>query len=147
MLELGAQLYNLTPRDLQTSFLDPFFRSGTVTLAAAQANNNVELTLPVDRSLYVHSLIFDLAAEAATNWESFSVNARRSGELVALVYQEAITPVLNTRYSKTIPIDLVLPPGADRIRFGATRLTTTNAVTATFQVLGYLIPPGEIARA
>lgn len=148
MLEIGSQLYNLTDRDRQTIFLEPFLRRTTVTLAAAGTTAQCDFSLPIDRCLYLHSVVFDLAAEAATNWESWSVNIRRPGlELAGILYQEAITPVLNTRVSRTLSIGFVCPPGVNLIRFGASRVTTTNAVNASAELVGYLMPAGEIGRA
>lgn len=148
MLEIGSQLFNLTDRDRQTIFLEPFLRRTSVTLAAASATANMDFSLPIDRCLYLHSVVFDLAAEAATNWESWGVQIRRPGlELAGILYQEAITPVLNNRVSKTIPIQFICPPGVNLVRFGASRVTTTNAVIANVELVGYLMPAGEIGRA
>ena len=61
MLTLGQQLYSLTLRDQTTSFVDPFLRRNNVTAGAGQALVNIDIPVPIDRSLYIHSIVFDLA--------------------------------------------------------------------------------------
>lgn len=148
MLTFGDQLYQLTLRDLTTAFVDPFFRSASSTLAAASANGNVQIPVPVDRSLFLHSFVIDMSAEAVTQWESWSIIAKRANnETVGFPYQRALVPVANQRISDTYNVGIILPPGIVALQFGPTRIGTTNGVGFSFTVNGYLIPPGKINRA
>lgn len=145
MFNVGQQLYNLTSRDMQTSFLDPFFRTQTGTAAITQNNAAVNFTLPIDRSLYIHSVVFLCQAEAATDWISVQVAVGQSGGSVG-VFRQSTNSVLADEFQATYFMDLILPPGINTLQLQANRTGTTGAANSIMTVNGYLIPAGGINR-
>lgn len=147
MLRFGDQLYQLTARDMTTSYLDPLFRAlPTVSAGVGVVTAQAQLALPADRALFIHSVIISGLAEAATQWNSFTLGAIQQGVTVTTFYAKGISSAIGSAYTETISFELVLPPNVTSLAFSLNRSGTTGAVNANFTMVGYLIPPGKINR-
>lgn len=149
MLNIGDQLYQLTLRDQTTSYIDPFFRAlAPISLGVGVSTGTTSLNIPPDRALWLHSLIFSGAAEAATQWNAFTLGLVQAGIQVTTIVAKGLSSTLASAYTETYLMGngLVIPPQTSALNFNLSRAGTTGAVNATFTAIGYLIPPGRINR-
>lgn len=160
MFTFGEQLYRTTQRDEETLLVDPVFRFAPGTIAAASASGSVDIPVPLDRSLFVHSFTIELGATALSTWELVfltlkdRVGATLPGAVFAignagqtLVGESQANSGVGAGCRFNRVFQLILPPGISAISCTAQRLVTTNAATFGFGINGYTIPPGRIGRA
>lgn len=160
MFNFGESLYRLTQRDEETLLIDPFFRVASGSVAAASLFSSVNIAVPIDRSLFIHTLQIALIASALSTWESASVSLIDSngtalsaglfaiggaGSVILGDNQANSGAGLGARINRVL--ELALPPFISAVRLDVTRLVSTNAATFALGISGYTIPPGRIGRA
>lgn len=156
MLTVGQGLYQLTERDNATLYVDSYFRAATVSIAAGTAAGSVDLAIPIDRCLFLHSFLIKGDPTPLSTWNSFKLNlTSNDGTTVYQIYADTNEAGLNSDNGAAAagstctiyrPISLMLPPSVSKITYLAQRAVTTNAATATINLMGYLIPPGRFGR-
>jgi hypothetical protein len=157
MLALGSQLYELTQRDQTSLFVDPYFRTATVTIAATASTGTATFSFPKDSCIYLHSLVWAGNNAALANWTAMAVSITNAQGNAFRIFaaQGDGTSTLNGDnqaggIGKAISIwrrhDLIIPPGTSSLSIGCTRADTTNAINFQVDVVAYLIPPGRIGR-
>lgn len=158
MLSLGQDLYQESQRDLVGVQLESFFRQTSAPLGIGIASAQLFVSTPPDRLLWIHSYSFDgQAGAAAARW----LNAQL--ELIAPDTGTGVICTLATKrnafgiscdgeapsnligYTVGLGGGLLLPRGIS-LRMTAQRSDTTVAGSAVLTVLGYLVPPGNVAR-
>jgi hypothetical protein len=164
MLNLGAQLYQLTERDRATLGIEPFFRSLSLTAVGAATSGYGTITWPRDRALYIKkATAFFANPPGAFNWTEFAVGAGStdtSTQHVLYVRGHPSSAVAMPGDDMTSPpaagvgvvvstpnLDLILPPGINLMSFTGYRNGGVANGDFTVYVTGYLIPPGQIGRS
>jgi hypothetical protein len=162
MLTFGQDLYVPTSRDAQTLQLEPWFRVVQGTVAAAADTATVSLPIPPDRCLYVQQLQIALNGAALSTWNYASVALNdaignfmgglftvgdQTGTLPTLIGEACATSGAGIGVRLNRQIQFVLPPQLGAINLSVRRSVNTNAATFGLAVIGYLLPPGGIARA
>lgn len=149
MLSIGEQLYQLTLRDQTTAYMDPFFRAlSPVALGIGVSTGSASLQIPTDRALWLHSLIFSGSAEAATQWNAFTLALAQAGVQVTTIVAKGLNSAVGSSYTETFQMGngLLIPPNTSALNFNLSRAGTTGVANASFTAVGYLIPPGRINR-
>lgn len=156
MFTIGQGLYNLTERDRTTLFVDPFYRQFVVSAGAASLVGAADLNLPLDRALYINSIVFNGAPTALSRWTNFELNAlANSGSTGFLLAKYLGAPLIGDNSLATAvgdgcvinrDLNLVIPPNTNALRFSVTRDVVGNAASCTINLSGFLIPPGGIGR-
>lgn len=153
MLTFGEQLYRLTERDEATILIDPFQRAVSAQMGVGVANLVTGPTgqipnIPVDRSLWIHSIQILGGPEAATAYRELGIQlVRGDGSLHQLWLDNQVNGAAGAGVARYIPVGLALPPGSQSPAVNAVRVGTTGVATVTMWITGYLIPPGRIVRS
>lgn len=157
MLTIGQQLYDLTERDLSGLFVDPFFRTQTVSVAAAAAGGSATFNLELDKSLFLHNISITLNNAALSTWYGMAIDVYNAQANVFRIFSANgdSGSTLNGDYQAggagrgiaiTRTFNLIIPPNSSSIVVAANRATTTNPVDFRVDIVGYKIPPGRIGR-
>jgi hypothetical protein len=155
MFQVGEKLYNLTERDRSTLYVDSFFRSATVTIAALSDTGEALLAVPLDRALYINNFTLIGDGVALSTWTTLSIRAVSDAGVVyrlgtflsaALVGDNASTSGAGVNVVINRLLGLIIPPNTKSISLSAARSGNTNAATATIAISGFLLPPGGIGR-
>lgn len=156
MLTVGQGLYQLTERDQATLYVDSYFRGGTVSIAAGTTAGSLDLPIPIDRCLFIHSVNIKGDPTALSTWTNFRLNVTSNdGTSVFQIFSATNEAGLASDNGAAAAgstctlfrvFQIMLPPSVSKVTFLASRAVTTNAATATINLSGYLIPPGRFGR-
>lgn len=157
MFSIGQQLYELTDKDQQTLFVDPFFRTVSVTIPALSNNGDAIFNLPLDRALWISSLIIRFDNASVSTWHSAQAYVTNTVGNRFQIFDSAgnATSILNgdyqnggvgTSFSINRQLDLLIPPQTSSLIVGTSRTGNTNPVNFVAYVAGYLLPPGRVGR-
>ncbi len=154
MLNFGQDLYRLTARDEETLLVEPYFRAVAANIGAGLVSATATFITPLDRCLYLHS-VMTLANPGATHtWSIISVLIGSPDGVVSQVLSDRrglltgdgnAAAVGGTTVSFRDDLRILLPPGV-RVLVFCEKNAATNAAFFTANVHGYLVPPGQIGR-
>jgi hypothetical protein len=151
MLTLGSELYQLTDRDLQTVQLEELNLTGSVSWALAQNTLAVfTQALPLDRVYYLGAFTAQVdSGAAAARLTSLQLQVTPAGGGIPVVVWRKAGDELGSRTSNlwgdTAYPRVILPRGGTLSLLGV-RSDTTAVGTVSWSVMGFMIPPGSIAR-
>lgn len=147
MISFGQQLYRLTSRDLETLQVEPFFRTVAGTIVSNAPAGSVEFRLPLDRALYVHSLIWNGGLRSGSSYSAIRASFSDGGNFVQGQIFEQEFDTLLTTFAQTRVLELLVPPQSGKIQLTFLNAAVPATATITGTICGYLIPPGAIGRA
>ena len=155
MITFGQGLYNLTDRDRSTLYVDSFFRSVGISIAALSDTATATIAIPLDRCLYLNNFSINLSAAALSTWTGIRLDAVSDAGVnyrivtigsAAILGDNASTSGANVQVFLNRNPQLLLPPNTRSLSFSGFRSGNTNAVTGDISLNAYLLPPGGIGR-
>lgn len=145
---IGDYLYELTPRDMQRSWLDPLAFKVLNSVVAINVNNTY--VVPTAQALILYSAnvaSFAGATQTVTSQDLY-ISAEGDAALVRIVGQTAAesssagpTPILNLNWSGYIVVPQLWTIRATSIFSGS-----VNANQSEMSLIGMLIPAGNFQR-
>jgi hypothetical protein len=161
MLRFGEQLYERNLRDLEGMQLEPYIFNRGIGIGIGTAGGIVSMDLappPIDRMLYVDQIVVTCSdPTAASRWRLSRVDM-----LDRIVLALPTVPLTaasggpdlvsdnsnaaNNEFSARYQMQMLIPFRAI-LRLNVARSDTSAVATAAMCVIGWTIPPGNIARS
>lgn len=138
------QLFVLSQRDQQVTWLDPYLRNTQSTVAAVSVNSGLQV--PVDRALLFYAAYAEFIPGAAQNVANNSISLfPASGSFEVKVKRNLIAGAANVPLILDWSGFILLPP-TWIIRATAAFNAGAAGNTVELSVAGILIPPANIQR-
>lgn len=162
MFTFGEKLFNLTARDRQTLRIDPFIKPNNLTITIATNSNSKQLSVPIDRCLYLNRVVLTWANTAAHFLTTAEITAfadpllnfslgrlfSRVGSVRGIVGDSVGgNAIVAESYAISERMDIVLPPATQLQLAVSANAAVASNLTTSWTVWGYLLPAGSIGRA